>query len=57
MVKQEKKDMLDLGIIEPSVSEWAAPIVPILKRDGSLRLCVDYRCLNAISPKQCLSHA
>ena len=49
MVKQEIKNMLDLGIIEPSVSEWAAPIVPILKKDKSLRLCVDYRHLNVIS--------
>ena len=49
MVKQEIKDMFDLRIIEPSVSEWAAPIVPILKKYGSLRLCVDYRRLNAIS--------
>ena len=49
MVKQEIKDMLDLGIIEPSVSEWAALIIPILKKDESLRLCVDYRRLNAIS--------
>ena len=49
MVKQELKEMLDQEIIEPSVSEWAAPIVPIAKKDGSLRLCVDYRRLNAIS--------
>ena len=49
MVMQEIKKMLNQGIIEPSVSEWALPIVPILKKDGSLRLCVDYRCLNAIS--------
>jgi len=49
MVKQELKDMLDQEIIEQSVSEWAAPIVPIIKKDGSLRLCVDYRRLNAIS--------
>ena len=49
MVMQEIKEMLNQGIIEPSVSEWASPIVPILKKDGSLRLCVDYRCLNAIS--------
>ena len=39
MVKQELKKMLDQGIIEPSVSEWTAPIVPIVKKDGSLRLC------------------
>ena len=49
MFMQEIKEMLSQGIIEPSVSKWASPIVPILKRDGSLRLCVDYRCLNAIS--------
>ena len=49
MVRQEIQEMLNQGIIEPSVSEWASPIVPILKKDGSLRLCVDYRCLNAIS--------
>ena len=49
MVRQEIQEMLNQGIIEPSVSEWASPIVPILKKDGSLRLCVDYRRLNAIS--------
>ena len=41
--------MLNLGTIALSVSEWAAPIVPILKKDRSPRLCVDYQCLNAIS--------
>ena len=46
MVRQELKEMLNQGIIEPSVSEWAAPIVPIV---GFLRLCVDYRRLNATS--------
>ena len=49
MIRQEIQEMLNQGIIEPSVSEWASPIVPILKKDGSLRLCVDYRRLNAIS--------
>ena len=43
MVMQEIKKMLSQGIIEPSVSEWASSIVPILTKDGSLRLYVDYR--------------
>ena len=49
IVRQELKEMLKQGIIEPSVSEWAAPIVPIVIKDGSLRLCVDYWHLNATS--------
>ena len=48
MVRQEIKEMLNQGIIEPLVSEWALPIVLILKKDESLRLCVHYRHLNAI---------
>ena len=45
MVK-ELKEMLSAGIIEPSSSEWSAPIVLVKKKDQSLRLCVDYRKLN-----------
>ena len=32
------------GVIEPiSFSEWAAPIVPVLKKDGAVRICGDYK--------------
>ena len=47
-VHQELVEMEQAGIIEPTSSPWAALIIPV-KKDGSMRLCVDYRCLNAVS--------
>ena len=37
------------GVIEPTSSDWAALIVVARKKDSSIRLCVDYRWLNAVS--------
>ena len=48
-LKTEIEDMLSLGIIRESNSPFASPIVIVKKKDGSDRICVDYRKLNKLT--------
>ena len=50
-VKSQIEELLSKGWIQPSKSPYGAPILFVRKKDGSLRMCVDYRKLNDITKK------
>jgi len=50
-LKNQLKELLDKGFIRPSSSEWGCPALFVKKKDHWLRMCVDYRPLNAVTIK------
>jgi hypothetical protein len=42
-LKSQLQDLLEKGFVRPSASPWGAPILFVKKKDGTLRLCIDYR--------------
>ncbi|XP_050113983.1 uncharacterized protein LOC126592327 [Malus sylvestris] len=50
-LKIQLQELLDKGFIQPSSSPWGAPVLFVRKKDGTFRLCIDYRQLNRVTIK------
>ena len=50
-MKKQLEEMLEKGFIRPSSSPWGCPTIFVKKKDGTLRMCVDYRPLNVVTIK------
>ncbi|KAL4309853.1 hypothetical protein GQ457_01G017270 [Hibiscus cannabinus] len=50
-LKKQLEELQDKGFIRPSTSPWGAPVLFVKKKDGTMRLCIDYRQLNRVTIK------
>jgi hypothetical protein len=50
-MKKQLEELLEKGFIHPSTSPWGCPAIFVKKKDGTLRMCVDYRPLNVVTIK------
>src|SRR5262249_20834922 len=50
-LKKQLQELMDQGFVRPSVSPWGAPVLFVKKKDGSMRLCINYRELNRVTIK------
>jgi hypothetical protein len=50
-LKKQIDELLEKGYIRPSTSPWAPPVLFVEKKDGTKRMCIDYRSLNEVTVK------
>ena len=48
-IERQVQTLNSLDVVEPSISPWSSPVVPVRKEDGKIRMCIDYRKLKSVT--------